>query len=46
MEFFRQYKFDKTLFLSTLALLAIGIIMIFSASAIMASEKFQQPFHF
>lgn len=46
MEIFRPYRFDKTLFLATLTLIAIGIIMIFSASAILASEKFNQPFYY
>lgn len=46
MEIFRPYGFDKTLFLTTLTLIAVGIIMIFSSSAILSSEKYNQPFHF
>ncbi|MFB0565679.1 MAG: putative lipid II flippase FtsW [Candidatus Aminicenantaceae bacterium] len=46
MEIYRPYGFDKTLFLTTVTLIAIGIIMIFSTSAILSSEKYQQPFHF
>jgi cell division protein FtsW len=46
MEIFRPFGFDKTLFLATLALISIGIIMVFSASAILAIEKYDQPFHF
>lgn len=46
MEVFRAYGFDKTLFAATIALLTIGIIMVFSTSAILSTEKFQQPFYF
>jgi len=46
MEIFRPYGFDKTLFLATLTLIAFGLIMIFSASAILASDRYHQPFHF
>lgn len=46
MEIFRPYGFDKTLFLTTLALIAFGLIMVFSSSAILASEKHHHPFHF
>ena len=46
MEIFRPYKFDKTLFLATLTLIAFGVIMIFSASAIRAVDKFNQPFYY
>lgn len=46
MEIFRPYGFDKPLFLVTLALLSFGLVMVFSSSAILASDKYQQPFHF
>jgi len=46
MEIFRQYRFDKTLFLAAVTLMGTGIIMIFSSSAILAYEKYHQPFHF
>lgn len=46
MEIFRKYGFDKTLSLTVLALIATGIIMIFNSSAILSSEKYNQPFHF
>jgi len=46
MEAFRPYSFDKTLFLTTLILISFGLIMVFSSSAILSSEKHHQPFHF
>lgn len=46
MEIFRPFSFDKTLFLTTLALIAIGLVMVFSSSAILASEKYDNLFHF
>lgn len=46
MEIFRPYGFDKILFFSTLILIIIGAIMVFSSSGILASEKYHQPFHF
>jgi len=46
VEIFRPYRFDKSLFVTTLALITIGLTMVFSSSAIFASEKYQQPFYF
>jgi len=46
MEIFRPYGFDKPLFLVTLSLISFGLVMVFSSSAILASEKFAQPFHY
>lgn len=46
MEIFRPYTFDKTLFITTLVLIGFGLIMVFSSSAILASEKYNQTFHF
>lgn len=37
---------DKWLFGSTLLLVGIGVLMVFSASAVMAGEKFGSPYHF
>ncbi|MCX7974253.1 MAG: putative lipid II flippase FtsW [Candidatus Aminicenantes bacterium] len=45
-EIFRRGSFDRPLFIITLLLFVIGLIMIFSASALMAAEKYHQPFHF
>lgn len=45
-EIFRQGSFDRSLLLITLLLFIIGLVMIFSASAFMAAEKYHQPFHF
>jgi len=46
MEIFRPFGFDKILFLSTLVLITVGSIMVFSSSGILASEKYHQPFYF
>lgn len=37
---------DKWLFASTLLLVMIGVLMVFSASAVMAADKFGSPYHF
>lgn len=37
---------DKWLFASTLLLVVTGVVMVFSASAVMASERFGSPYHF
>jgi cell division protein FtsW len=46
MEIFRRSGFDKPLFTITLILIAFGLIMVFSSSAILANEKYQNTFHF
>ncbi len=46
MEIFRPYGFDKTLFFSILILMGLGLIMVYSSSAILASEQYQNTFHF
>lgn len=46
MEIFKPYGFDKIFFFTTLALIVVGLIMVFSSSGILASEKYDQPFHF
>lgn len=45
-ETFRIGGFDKPLFFTTLALLFVGFIMVFSASALPAAERYQHPFYF
>ena len=45
-EIFRKTGFDKTLFMATLILISFGLVMVFSSSAILASEKYQNTFHF
>jgi cell division protein FtsW len=37
---------DKWLFASTLLLVVIGVVMVFSASAVMAGERFGSPYYF
>ena len=42
----RTLKSDKTLFLVTLLLVGAGLVMVYSASAFMATDKHQNPYHF
>ena len=42
----RKLQSDKWLFLATLALICASVVMVYSASAIMALERFQQPYLF
>ena len=42
----KRVSVDKTLFTVTLLLVFIGLIMVFSASAVMAKEKFGSPYAF
>jgi len=42
----RKLSSDKILFAATLALVLVGVIMVFSASAVLASEKFHSPYYF
>jgi cell division protein FtsW len=46
MEIFRRYGFDKFLAFSAIALLVLGLIMVFSSSAVLAAERYQQSFYF
>jgi cell division protein FtsW len=42
----RKLQSDKWLFLATLALVSISVVMVYSASALVALERFQQPYLF
>ena len=42
----KRVSVDKTLFTVTLLLVFVGLIMVFSASAVMAKEKFGSPYAF
>ena len=42
----KRVGIDKWLFASTLLLVVLGVVMVFSASAVMASERFGSPYHF
>ena len=42
----RKLKSDKLLFLATLLLVCTGVVMVYSASAVMAMERHQQPYYF
>lgn len=46
MEVFRPYSCDKGLFFTTLLLITLGLVMVFSASGVAATEKFHQPFYY
>ncbi len=46
MEIFKPFGFDKPLLITTLALILIGLIMVFSSSGVMATERFNQPFYY
>jgi cell division protein FtsW len=42
----RKLTSDKWLFLATLALICASVVMVYSASALLALERFQQPYLF
>ena len=42
----RKLSSDKWLFLATLALICTSVVMVYSASALVALERFQQPYLF
>lgn len=42
----RKLQSDKWLFLATLALVSVSIVMVYSASALVALERYQQPYLF
>jgi cell division protein FtsW len=42
----KRLRVDKTLFAVTLLLVFLGLIMVFSASAVIAKERFGSPYHF
>ncbi|MCY3730319.1 MAG: putative lipid II flippase FtsW [Rhodospirillaceae bacterium] len=42
----RKLKPDKLLFFATLALLSASVIMVYSASALLAMDRYARPYHF
>jgi cell division protein FtsW len=42
----RKLKSDKLLFVATLLLVCTGVVMVYSASAVLAMEKLQEPYYF
>ncbi len=42
----RKLKSDRILFIATLLLVCASVVMVYSASAVMAMERFQQPYYF
>lgn len=42
----RKLKLDKVLFLSVLLLLCSSVVMVYSASAVLAMDRYQQPYYF
>jgi cell division protein FtsW len=45
-ELFKPFRFDKPLFFVLLILMALGLIMVFSSSAVLAAENQQNSFYF
>ena len=45
-EMARKLKSDQTLFVAILLLVCLSVIMVYSASAVVAMERFQQPYLF
>mgnify|MGYP005855296095 FL=1 len=41
-----RQRFDYILLMTTLALVGIGIVMVYSTSAILAADRFQDPYYF
>jgi cell division protein FtsW (lipid II flippase) len=42
----RKLKSDKLLFLATLLLVLASVVMVYSASAVVAFERYQRPYFF
>jgi cell division protein FtsW len=42
----RKLKADKVLFLATLVLVCASVLMVYSASAVLAMDRYQQPYFF
>ncbi len=42
----RKLQSDKWIFIATLALLCASVVMVYSASALVALERYQQPYYF
>jgi cell division protein FtsW len=42
----RKLKSDQTLFLATLLLVCLSVVMVYSASAVVAMQRYQQPYWF
>jgi cell division protein FtsW len=42
----RKLKSDKVLFLATLLLVCASVVMVYSASAVLATQRYSQPYYF
>ena len=42
----RKLKSDKVLFLAVLLLICCSVVMVYSASAVLAEDRYQQPYYF
>src|SRR5215510_2836737 len=42
----RKLKSDRVLFLATILLVGLSIVMVYSASAVVALERYRQPYFF
>lgn len=45
-ELFKIMRFDKPLFFIMLILIILGLVMVFSSTAVLAAEQYQNSFHF
>ena len=42
----RKLKSDRLLFVATIVLVSVSVVMVYSASAVLAMERFQEPYRF
>ena len=42
----RKLKSDRVLFIATILLVGLSVVMVYSASAVIALERYQQPYLF
>ena len=42
----QQLKTDRVLFITTIAMVTFGIVIIYSASSVMADQKLNSPWHY
>jgi cell division protein FtsW len=42
----RKLKSDRVLFVATIVLVSVSVVMVYSASAVLALERFQEPYRF
>jgi cell division protein FtsW (lipid II flippase) len=42
----RKLKSDKVLFIATILLVSVSVVMVYSASAVLAAERWDEPYRF